>query len=114
MQKFIKVIITEARSPVIKIEIFMIIENNKTILFFRENCLSKNQNLFSCDFEPDMKNKIIIKNDTNLLVNKIVHVNINNNIIKAIIKNDNQDGTMWIVLETGEEIKDFKKKKILI
>lgn len=92
----------------------VLIENNKTILFFRENCLSKNQNLFSCDFEPDMKNKIIIKNDTNLLLNKIVNVNINNNIIKATIKNDNNDGTVWIVLETGEEIKDFQKKNILI
>ena len=92
----------------------VLIENNKTILFYRENCLSKNQNLFSCDFDPHMKNKIIIKNDTNVLLKKIVNVNINDNIIKATIKNDNKDSTMWIVLETGEEIKDFQKKNILI
>lgn len=92
----------------------VLIENNKTILFYRENCLSKNQNLFSCDFDPHMKNKIIIKNDTNVLLKKIVNVNINDNIIKATIKNDNKDGTVWIVLESGEEIKDFQKKNILI
>ena len=31
-----------------------------------------------------------------------------------MIKNDNEDGTMWIVLETGHEIKDFQKKHIII
>ena len=92
----------------------VLIENNKTILFFRENCLSKNQNLFLCDFDPHIKNNIHITNNPNLLLNKIVNVNINNNIIKAIIKNDNEDGTMWIVLETGHEIKDFQKKHIII
>ena len=45
MQKFIKVIITEARSPVIKIEIFMIIENNK-----------KNQNLWFWFLIENVKN----------------------------------------------------------
>jgi len=91
----------------------VLIENDKTKLFFRENCLSKNQQLFFYDFNPDKKNKLPITNKKNSLLNKIVHVNINNNIIKATIKNDNGDGTMWIILETGYEIKDFPNNKIL-
>ncbi len=91
----------------------VLIENDKTKLFFRENCLSKNQQLFSCDFDPNKQKVLPIKNNTNVLLNKIVNVKINNNIFKAAIKNDNKDGTMWVVLESGHEIKDFPNKQIL-
>jgi len=91
----------------------VLIENDKIKLFFRENCLSKNQHLFSCDFNPNKQNVLPIKNNTTLLLNNIVNVNINNIIVKAIIKNDNKDGTIWLVLETGREIKDFPKNQII-
>jgi len=87
----------------------VLIENNNIKLFFRENCLSKNQNLIMFDFNPNTGKKIDIKkkNVKNIIqLNTEIYYKINNKWEKGTVRNINDDKHFWIVLENGLEIKD--------